>query len=251
MNRLKLISSQLKINKVYNLSANKCFSSGRSNNFLEAFNLLRNNSLNCPSNVIVLLCDIQDKYISNIYKNNTLLNNIEVISKITRLFNYDYYITEHVPQIFGKTHKAVTDCLKSEPTNNHLNKGEINQKSQLINLNNCESINSKTCFSMISDNQVDPNKIYILVGIETHICVLNTAFTILKNNGKVIVIKECVSSSTEYDRNIGLKNLEEMGVIITSIQTFLMFVTQDAKNEKFKSILSVLKNMSSFKNDLL
>ena len=67
-----------------------------------------------------------------------------------------------------------------------------------------------------------------IVGIETHICVLQTTLDLLSEGHRVYVIADGVSSCHEGERVVALERLRQEGAIVTSSESFLYECMGDA-----------------------
>jgi nicotinamidase-related amidase len=81
----------------------------------------------------------------------------------------------------------------------------------------------------------------LIAGIETHICVYQTA-TGLKDLGYgVEVVADAVSSRTKLNKEIGLEKMKAAGIKGTSVEMALYELMETAEGEQFKQILKLLK----------
>lgn len=71
-----------------------------------------------------------------------------------------------------------------------------------------------------------------IVGIETHICVTQTALDLLADGHKVYVLADGVSSCHEGERGIALDRLRQEGATITTSESFLYECMGDASTEE-------------------
>ncbi|MER2038382.1 MAG: hydrolase [Solibacillus sp.] len=81
----------------------------------------------------------------------------------------------------------------------------------------------------------------LLAGIETHICVYQTAADLLANGYAVEVLADCVSSRTATNSEIGLQKMMQLGATITSVEMALFEMQQIAKGDRFKAISRLVK----------
>lgn len=81
----------------------------------------------------------------------------------------------------------------------------------------------------------------VLCGLETHICVNQTAHDLLANDIDVHLLTDAVSSRFDHDRRAGLAKMSESGVISSSIEMALFELLRDAKQEHFKEIQNLVK----------
>jgi isochorismate hydrolase len=84
----------------------------------------------------------------------------------------------------------------------------------------------------------DPYQIAI-VGIETHICVTQTALDLLAEGHRVYVLTDGVSSCHEGERSVALERLRTEGAIITTSESFLYECMGDANIPEWVFLLFV------------
>ena len=81
----------------------------------------------------------------------------------------------------------------------------------------------------------------LIAGIETHVCVYQTARDLIKARYSVEVIADAVSSRTIENKQIGLEKIRDAGAKITSAETALFELLGEAQGERFKAILKIVK----------
>jgi len=97
-------------------------------------------------------------------------------------------------------------------------------------------------WGVIGDRVAELGRNHLLVmGIETHICVLQTAIDLLDQGYSVFVLKDAVGSRYTYDWETGCSLMERAGAIISSVQTVLFHYLEKAEGPDFKGMLPYLK----------
>ncbi len=81
----------------------------------------------------------------------------------------------------------------------------------------------------------------ILCGVETHVCVSQTAHDLLDQGLSVHLLTDCVGSKFDHDKRAGLKKMRDSGVISSSVEMALFELMKDAKHPKFKEIQALIK----------
>lgn len=81
----------------------------------------------------------------------------------------------------------------------------------------------------------------LIIGIEAHICVLQTAIDLLDQGYSVFVLNDAVGSRYGFDWRTGCSLIERAGGIITSVQTVLFHYMEKAEGPDFKAMLPYLK----------
>lgn len=81
----------------------------------------------------------------------------------------------------------------------------------------------------------------LICGIETHVCVWQTAHDLLAQGIEVHVARDAVSSRTAENRELGLRKMEAAGAVITSAETALFEMLGKAGGPEFKAIQGLVK----------
>jgi nicotinamidase-related amidase len=81
----------------------------------------------------------------------------------------------------------------------------------------------------------------VLAGIETHVCVYQTARDLVEKGYEVDVVADAVSSRTRQNRAIGLERCKLEGANITSLEMILFELMETAEHPAFKDILRIVK----------
>jgi len=152
------------------------------------------------------------------------VNNIKLLIASAQKLNIPLILTEQYPKGLGKTVMEIQQALENyQPL-------------------------EKVSFSCYVDEgfkarlkQLSSVKEVILIGIETHICVLQTALDLLACGYKVYVIGDAACSQRKLDWQIGLKLMEKAGAIITTTETLIFQLLIRADTEEFKSISKLLR----------
>lgn len=81
----------------------------------------------------------------------------------------------------------------------------------------------------------------ILLGIETHVCVLQTCLDLNKAGYVPVVVEDCISSRNPIDKRVAIERMRQEGAIITTYESLLFELTRQAGNEIFKSVSRIVK----------
>jgi len=81
----------------------------------------------------------------------------------------------------------------------------------------------------------------IICGMETHVCVLQTAFEAMGSGFEVFVVTDAVCSRNIEHKNNALARLQQAGIIISNHESVLFEWLRDARHEQFKFISGLLK----------
>src|ERR1035437_10316305 len=82
----------------------------------------------------------------------------------------------------------------------------------------------------------------VLCGLETHVCVNQTAHDLLDSGYQVHVLTDAVCSRFDRDKAAGLQKMQMSGVVPSSIEMAFFELMRDAKHGQFKEIQALLSN---------
>ncbi|XP_017856851.1 PREDICTED: isochorismatase domain-containing protein 1 isoform X1 [Drosophila arizonae] len=177
---------------------------------------------------LFMLCDIQEKFKPAIPLIGAVIENSKKLIEAGKVLNVPLVVTEQYPERLGST------------------------VSELDVKHAC-AIVPKTKFSMIVpevENMMknlfsDKPKTAVLFGIETHVCVEQTAFDLVNNGIDVWLVADCCASRLNQDRDLALGRLRHIGCIISSTESVIFNLLSDKNHKSFKEIASLVKKVSA------
>jgi nicotinamidase-related amidase len=173
------------------------------------------------SNCLLLVVDVQERLIDTIAEHRTIVENLKALLKVAQLI--------HLPVLATKQEKL----------------GEIVPELQGL-LRDFPKF-SKLSFSCCGDTSFlrrlrqPRRKIVIVCGIETHVCVLQTALDLLKLHYHVMVVKDATSSHAVIDRDTSIERMQNTGAVITTTEALIYELTEKAGTEEFRRMLEIVK----------
>ncbi len=175
-------------------------------------------------NSVLLVVDMQEAFRSSIPDFAMIASRIAIAVRGFGVLEIPVIVTEQYPDGLGSTVEELKLCLpESSPT---LEKSTF---SAFREPNFVETLKS------LGRTQV------VLCGIEAHVCVQQTAYD-LKNEGyDVHLLRDCVSSRFDHDKNAGIERMHDLGVVSSSMEMALFELMGDSKHEKFKAVQSLLR----------
>lgn len=107
----------------------------------------------------------------------------------------------------------------------------------------------KICFNGLSDSGVrkevdklpDTVDTFLLCGVETHICIYQTAVGALQAGYKVWVVADGVSSRSPLNDRLGQRRLRDLGAVLAPAEMIIYELLQRAGTDQFKAMLPHLK----------
>ena len=92
------------------------------------------------------------------------------------------------------------------------------------------------------------HKNVVLYGMETHVCIRQTALDLLERDYDVHLVVDVVDSVSQHDRNVALR---DFGVSLITFQSLVFELLRTAEHEKFKACLPMLKQNPEMQLDFI
>lgn len=84
-------------------------------------------------------------------------------------------------------------------------------------------------------------KTVVLLGIESHICVLQTALDLKTAGYEPVVAADCVDSRKSQDKEFALRRMEQEGIRLTTVEACLFELLERAGSDLFRQISRLIK----------
>ena len=81
----------------------------------------------------------------------------------------------------------------------------------------------------------------LLAGVETHVCVSQTAHDLIGLGYQVHLLADCTSSRAGENRELGMKKMFRAGVLPSSSEIAIFELLRDAKHEQFRAVQKLVK----------
>jgi nicotinamidase-related amidase len=106
-----------------------------------------------------------------------------------------------------------------------------------------EKVSFSCCGVEMFNNKLNQSgrKQVILTGIETHVCVLQTAGDLIQKGYGVHVVADAICSRRKLDWEIGLRWMEKKGAMISTTETIAFRLLKEAGTEEFRRLSKLLK----------
>ena len=167
--------------------------------------------------------DVQERLFPHIADYQELEKNLIILIQGLKLHNIPIIVNEQYKKGIGETIPSLRELVDEYP---HFEKTTFSCCGNDDGLNAIKSAGKK---------------IVILAGIETHVCVLQTALDLLEEGFQPVLVTDCVNSRKSKDKEMAISRLIQAGVIPTTYESLLFELTQNAKNPVFKDISKLVK----------
>ena len=177
-----------------------------------------------PSSSLLCIVDIQEKLIGAMEAPQETLKRSKIMVEAARALGIPMIATEQYPRGLGPTLPEIVE-LFAEGT----------------------PVIEKTSFSCFGAEEfrnavtASPAADLILIGIESHVCVLQTALDALALGKTVYLVEDCVDSRYASDKASALTLLREKGVRILTSEMLLFQLLGTASHPCFKTISKLIR----------
>ncbi len=178
-----------------------------------------------PEECALLVIDIQEKLLPPIFNKDALVRNAQLLIRLANILELPTLVSTQYTRGLGPTVPEIASLLSLPQP---IDKLEFS----------CFS-NDQFCGSMKS---LPGNRnTLLLCGMETHICVMQTALGALNRGFLVHVASDAVGSRSEANWDVGLKRMETAGALISSTETIIYELLRASGTPAFKAMLPYLK----------
>jgi nicotinamidase-related amidase len=174
---------------------------------------------------VLVVVDIQEKLLPPIFEKERLVRNSQLLIRLAGILNIPTLATTQYEKGLGKTVPEIASLL---PASDAIDKLEFS----------CFG-SDKFCAQL---KHIPGNRnTLLLCGMESHICVTQTALGALRQGYLVHVASDAVSSRTEWNWRIGLERMRAAGAIISSTEMMMYELLRRSGSAGFKELLPYLK----------
>ena len=175
------------------------------------------------SKTCLLIIDVQGKLFAQVERPCEVMHAIQKVVRGFQIMDLPIVVTEQYPEGLGSTVVGLKNLL--------------GDKTEYF---------KKTTFSCVANPEIIeklmPFDQFILVGIEAHVCVLQTAKDLLKSGKQVAVLNDATTSRSIYDFSTAIAEIRDVGGRISSVETVLFELIQDSASPEFKQISGLIKS---------
>ena len=172
----------------------------------------------------VVFIDIQEKLVDVMIKNEIkkVIDASTILIEAAKILEVPCLYTEQYPKGLGPTVKELKSLLPHPP------------------------IEKKTFSCLDAPNfkshLVKSRPQIILCGLETHICILQTALALKASGKEVFVVEDATLSRTNLNHQNAIHRLRSEGVVITNVESVIFEWLRVAQGDHFKAINKLIKS---------
>ncbi len=173
----------------------------------------------------LVVVDIQEKLLPPIFRKEELVRNATLLIRAAEVMKIPALVTTQYSRGLGTTVSEIASLL---PEANAIDKDKF-------------SCFGSDVFCAALKRLPGNRNTLLLSGMESHICVMQTALAALREGYIVHVASDAVSSRTEWNWKIGLERMRAAGAVISSTEMMIYELMRSSASPAFKQMLPHLK----------
>ncbi|MBU5669346.1 isochorismatase family protein [Peptoniphilus sp. MSJ-1] len=182
---------------------------------------MKNFKLN-REDVVFTFIDIQDKLLKAMYNKEEIVKNATVLSNVAKIIEAESLFTVQYPKGLGYTNEEIKKPLEEK------------EEFGKLSFNICDDEEILKEIKRLNKKQ------FVVCGMESHICVLQSVRSLLENGYEVFLVEDAIGSRTEKNSKNGIEQLREMGAVITNTESVLFDLAGVAGTDEFKTLQKLI-----------
>src|SRR5580693_2528404 len=173
----------------------------------------------------LIVVDIQEKLLPPIFQKDQLVSNSKLLIRAAGVLKFPALVSTQYAKGLGQTVPEIAALL---PETEAIDKDRF-------------SCFGSDAFCTLLRRLPGKRNTLLLCGMESHICVMQTALAALREGYLVHVASDAVSSRTEWNWKIGLARMRAAGAVISSTEMMIYELMRSSSSAAFKELLPHLK----------
>lgn len=173
----------------------------------------------------LIVIDIQEKLLPPIFERERLVKNSQLLIRLAGILKIPTLLSTQYAKGLGETVPDIASLLP---------------ETRAIDKLMFSCFGSDVFCSSLKRLPGNRNTV-LLCGMESHICVMQTALAALREGYLVHVASDAVSSRTEWNWKIGLQRMRDAGAVISSAEMMMYELLRSSGEPAFKQLLPYLK----------
>ena len=172
----------------------------------------------------VLLIDVQERLFPHVAASESLRRQCERLLEGAAHVDVPVLLTQQYTKGLGPTLASLTERLPSGTA-----------PIEKISFSCCGEPRFMEALRSLGRRQI------LIAGIETHVCVLQTALDLRRAEYEPFIVVDAVGSRRETDREVALERLKQAGCPVTTVESLLFELCGRAGTDTFKAISRLVK----------
>lgn len=190
--------------------------------------IVRSPELLCRARSQVLVVDVQEKLLPVIESSESLLKEISLLLDAASLLEVGVTVSEQYPKGLGAT---IPSIAKHSAIGRTFEKLRFSAAAEFIR---------KGAKPIHEPHQLPPQA--VLVGIESHICILQTALDLKYSGWDVFVVSNAIGSRRGPDHESALARMAHAGISLVTTESVVFEWCETAGTDHFRHISRLVRS---------
>ncbi|MCS6775246.1 MAG: isochorismatase family protein [Chloroherpetonaceae bacterium] len=177
-----------------------------------------------PDNTLLVVIDMQEPFLGAIFERERLIKNVTTLMRGMNVLRIPVVTTTQYAKRMGGVIPEIRQCLPP-----------------LVTPFDKMSFSCMASPAFASEIQRSGRKQIVLCGVESHICVSQTAHDLIAAGFQVHLAVDAISSRTEVNYRVGVDKMRQGGVILGTVESVLYELLYEAGTPEFREVLSLVK----------
>lgn len=173
---------------------------------------------------LLVIVDMQEKLLPVIHGKEEIVRRQRILLSAASVIGMAAVVTEQYPKGLGVTVGEISENFPADSC-----KIEKRTFSCFGSPEFREAIGRKTV------------KTLIIAGIETHVCVLQTALDAINSGYSVFIPEDAVGSRSESDKSVAIRLMRNTDIVVSGSESILFMLLRDSRHPGFREISRLIK----------
>ena len=172
---------------------------------------------------VFVFVDVQERFAPSIHGMQALVESTTTLARAADVLELPVLVTEQYPRGLGRTLPGIVAAL---PRHRPIEKTVFSCCAVPEFLEGLEAVERPSV---------------VVCGIEAHVCVLQTVLGLRQLGYRVWLAADAVGSRAPADRELALMQMDNAGAVISSVETVLFQLLEDARAPHFRAVQDLIK----------
>lgn len=180
-----------------------------------------------PGKTALLVVDIQARLLPAMPQDDValMLRQTHLLIEVAKAFNWPIYYSEQYPQGLGPTEPSLLAALEAQ------------------NATRVEKVEFSCVRNEVFRSTILPRlpSHVVVVGMETHVCVLQTVMDLHARGHQVFLPHDAVASRSVANKANGIALMKQVGAVETNAESLMFYALQKAGSDTFKHFSKMIR----------
>lgn len=166
----------------------------------------------------LLIVDLQSKLMPFIHDHEALLDNCINLINVAKVIGVPVIASEQYPKGLGHTVDAIRELIAQ---------GSMMEKEFF------SCLSDEGCRATLQDKNFSQ---IVIIGTESHVCVMQTALELKATGLEVFLVEDCVGSRDPHNKHLAVERMRQAGIIIVSREMVAFEWLRKANTDIFRQV---------------